>query len=56
MAVFGTLDEIPNPEIRAVRAALEIKHKIRIMNQEREKNHISIKIGINTGNLNHDKT
>ena len=49
MAVFGSLDLIPDPEIRAVRAALEIKTNIQIMNHERKKNPIYIKIGINTG-------
>lgn len=54
MAVFGTLEEIPGPELRAVRAALEIKQNIEKMNQERsgfKKDPISIKIGINTGKV-----
>jgi len=53
MAVFGTLDHyIPSPELRAVRAALNIKEAVMKMNNERamfKKDPIYIKIGLNTG-------
>ncbi|KAI8818372.1 uncharacterized protein EV422DRAFT_182831 [Fimicolochytrium jonesii] len=55
MAAFGTLaDEGPDPEFRAVSAALEFKEAIRDMNIERAKTGkepVSVGIGLNTGEL-----
>lgn len=54
MAVFGTMEEEPDAEFRAVAAGLEFQNAIVQMNQERQQQRkapISIGVGINTGNI-----
>ena len=52
MAVFGTLEEEQDPELRAVAACLDFKRAIADMNAERIRNKqhpIAIGVGVNTG-------
>lgn len=52
MAVFGTIEDVPDAEYRAVAAGLEFQTAIQHMNEERarlSKEPISIGVGINTG-------
>jgi adenylate cyclase len=52
MAVFGTIEEEPDPEYRAVAAGIEFQTAISQMNRERQLQHkepIAIGVGINTG-------
>jgi adenylate cyclase len=54
MAVFGTIEEEPDPEYRAVAAGIEFQTAISQMNRERQLQHkepIAIGVGINTGVL-----
>lgn len=54
MAVFGTIEEEPESEFRAVAAGLEFQTAMIVMNEERvqqRKDPISIGVGINTGNF-----
>lgn len=53
MAVFGTIEDEPDAEVRAVSAGLEFQEAIRNMNNDRSqygKDPVSIGVGINTGN------
>lgn len=52
MAVFGTIEEEPEAEYRAVCAGLEFQKAIAQMNEERSQQRkapISVGVGINTG-------
>ena len=54
MAVFGTIEDEPEAEFRAVSAGLEFQRAIRQMNEERHhqrKEPISIGVGINNGKV-----
>jgi adenylate cyclase len=48
MAIFGMTEEIPDPEMRAVRVSLEMLEELKSLNQ-RTNQQIEIGIGINTG-------
>jgi adenylate cyclase len=48
MAVFGMTEQLPNPEVRAVRVALEMLEQLKSLNQKTGEQ-IEIGIGINTG-------
>lgn len=52
MAVFGTVEDLPEAEFRATMAGIEFQQAILDMNQERKrarKDPIAIGVGINTG-------
>ena len=54
MAVFGTVEDLPEAEFRATMAGIEFQQAIVDMNLERKrarKDPISIGVGINTGTL-----
>lgn len=54
MAVFGTIEDEPDPEYRATMAGIEFQKSMAEMNEERlraRKDPISIGVGINTGTL-----
>jgi adenylate cyclase len=54
MAVFGTLEDEKEAELRSVKAAFEFKQAIKEMNEDRarfNKEPISIGVGVNTGSL-----
>ena len=54
MAVFGTLEDEIEPELRAVSACLEFITEISLMNIDRARNQqppITIGVGVNTGTL-----
>jgi class 3 adenylate cyclase len=54
MAVFGTIEDEPDPEYRATMAGIEFQKSMAEMNEERlraRKDPVSIGVGINTGKI-----